>query len=180
MPPKQASAPEAMYNPVSWSLSKPQMILGIDPGTAHTGCVFVCEKRIIAAATIKTTPKTGDFEDLMARGKIVRTEIESVIAAIRPDVAVIEGYKDYGGGYKRAVSKRYYTASTISFIVQALDGAGIETHFQYADTVKSAMKAYLDAWEVKQHLIEGDAMLKNEHLRDAGAHALYYELEQRR
>lgn len=154
-------------------------VLGIDPGTANTALVIVQDGAIRAAVNIRTKPsELRDFADLVRRSKEVGSSI-TTLASDTPagsvTVAVMESYKDFGGGHKRGVKNRHMTSHTMAYIQQALDDVGIPVIYQDPDVMKKAYKAYLDAWNSGTFgLVQGDEMLTNAHRRDAAVHALYY------
>lgn len=170
------------------------LTIGIDVGIANTGVVGYerrgNDERFTFAETITTRPTDGDeYAEIVDRAVEVATRVVYVLKTKLGDESpfgadvVIESFVDQQG--RRHFSRRYMTPLVIGALAVELKRAGFVAHYQSAAVMKPAMNDYLNAWKRKRspfgrstgdRLIEGDFALTNDHLRDAGAHAVLHSL----
>jgi hypothetical protein len=162
------------------------VIVGVDPGLAHTASVAVCVRpvKIVAAYTI-TTKAAGpkpDFPTVMERGAVI-TERLGLFLATLPNVATIaiESYEDIGGGVKRIakngklIPNRWTTPAVCALIGAKLTALGYSVVWQSPSVVMTRYRDYKRAWsDGRTGLVPGDHLLTNDHLKSAACHALAY------
>lgn len=153
-------------------------ILAIDPGLANTGVVFWDGLKIARAETWKT-PSGGthqvDFDGAIERCRYQTAALWNALHDLVPDVVVVEAYRDFPGGVKRQVANRWTTPLLIGYLISAIDEYPARLVFQDPLTVMSASSSTREFWKTHKgagHIIEGDELLTNDHLRSAGAHLL--------
>lgn len=153
-------------------------VIALDPGLANTGAVFSDHGEIVRAETW-TTPSGGshavDFADCLKRVRVLEAALRAALFNFRPDVVVIESYRDFGGGHKREVANRWTTPLLLGYFLAFLLGCGVTVVFQDPATVMAATASTRTLWKSKgTGIIHGEKMLTNDHLRSAGGHLLYY------
>lgn len=155
------------------------LILAIDPGLANTGVVLLGKQMIYAAATLKTSRdhSVPEFEDAVSRSDDLAQQLRRFMALHAPagvSVAVVESYRDFGGGHKRGVKGRWTTPLAIGLLIPDIRLLSDEIVFQDPAEVMCAGRDYIALWKARKSVWPGDRNLTNEHLRSAAAHGIYY------
>lgn len=155
------------------------LLLACDPGLANTALTLFDGRRIVDVATIRSAALTTRplFSDCVKRAEETAREIVQVAERMgRPDVVVAEGYKDIPGKL-RGAKNRWTTPLSIGLMVAALRSVSESGEIVWQDP-EVVMTRYAQAvrlWALGQRgIITGDQLLRNEHLRSAAAHGLYY------
>lgn len=152
-------------------------ILAIDPGLANTGVVLFENRRIAQVFMLKTKAdgRRPEFGRSVQRGAELLVDLYSLHERIGDiDVAVVESYKDIPG-HLRGATNRWTTPLAIGLMYPAIELMAKEVVWQDPERVMTATKHMRKLWaEGRRGLIEGDALITNEHLRSAAAHGSYY------
>lgn len=168
-------------------------IVAIDPGTSHTGVVYMDERRIIDAITLpgKRVPTIGRNQQLLhERSFRIARGISAYIADKEREAVVIESFAawDHNQG-----QTSHQTPILVGHIMQELAGENlvIQTSevlrpqkgsaFDVAGLLEEAKrmkKSGASRTEIKRWLVESklrDAdRCKNDHMRSAACHGIYY------
>lgn len=161
-------------------MTERKVIIGIDPGLAHTGIAVVVDPdTILHACTVRTEADgpTPSFTLAMSRARWVATEVVRLLEEYREaiDTVVIEGYEDFGGGHLRTARNRWTTPIVCALIGDALERRGYTVVWQSASVVMAQYREYKTRWKAGQRgLVGGDSELANDHERSAACHALAY------
>ncbi len=141
-------------------------IIAIDPGTAHTGIVYMDERRIICCKTIayKSTVKQDQYA-LKARAEAIAAQLSDWMADKPHECIVMEGFLGYTGkqgGYA------FQTPYLCGYLHAALSGEEIviQTSRQVLNPKTPGNVANLKSTTF--------AGLRNDHLRSAACHGAYF------
>lgn len=150
-------------------------IVAVDPGTAHTGAVYMDERRIICAKTIayKSTVK-ADQRALMERAGAIAKQLAEWMADKPHERLVMEGFVGYPG---RQGGYTYQTPYLCGYLHAALSGESIavQTSRQVLNPRTRGNVAWMrNAMAEGREPYPGCAKLTNEHLRSAACHGIYY------
>lgn len=152
-------------------------LLCIDPGLANTGLVMFDGKRIAAVKTLtsKATSTRPDFASCIVRSEIIAHDIAAWVEHVgRPDVIVAELYRDIPGALRKA-SNRWTTPLAIGVMAPTLRTLADDLVWQDPERVMTAYAQAKRLWSLGQTgIVAGDVSLRNEHLRSAACHGLYY------
>ena len=136
-------------------------------------------KRIVDAATVRSAALSTrpQFADCVTRAEESAHQITQVVERMgRPDITVVELYRDIPG-HLRAVPNRFTTPLAIGVMVPALHALTETGEIVWQDP-ELVMTRYAQAvrlWALGQRgIITGDEALRNEHLRSAAAHGMFY------
>ena len=152
-------------------------IISIDPGTSNTGVVYMDGRRIIDVLTIHYEETVKQDQRLLwMRAHDIATQI-GWFASKRPhDLVVIEGFVGYTG---RQGGYTYQTPYLVGYLHRFLDGEPFEiqtsrqvlnSHVRGSAVAKGESKAQaLERWGW-----DGIEQLRNDHLRSAALHGIYY------
>jgi len=154
-------------------------LLCCDPGLANLGLVMFDGKRIVSTRTLRS-PSGGpvpQFAACVLRGEQLARDINAAVETMgRPDLIICEGYKDIPGPLRGARS-RWTTPLLIGQIVatlRELTETG-EIVWQDPELVMTRYAQAVRLWALGQTgIVAGDSVLRNEHLRSAAAHGLFY------
>lgn len=153
-------------------------LLCVDPGLASTALVLFDRGRISAAHTL-TTPSEGPrpkFAACVKRAEDLSRALLEAGMAMEPDIVVVELYRDIPGALRNA-SNRWATPLTIGLLIPTLralteDGSIV---WQDPELVMTRYAGYKLAWKAgTRGICRGDELLRNDHLRAAAAHGLFY------
>lgn len=154
-------------------------LLAVDPGLANTGLVMFDGKRIVDTATIRSAALSTrpQFADCVNRAEESSRELARVVDRMgKPDLIVAELYRDIPGTLRGAMN-RWTTPLAIGVMVEtmhALTETG-EIVWQDPELVMTRYSQTVRLWALGQHgIVTGDTALRNEHLRSAAAHGLFY------
>lgn len=154
-------------------------LLAVDPGLANTGLVMFDGRRIVDVATVRSAALSTrpQFADCVKRAEETAREITQVVQRMGvPDVTAVELYRDIPGALRNA-SNRWTTPLAIGVMVpalRALTETG-EIAWQDPETVMTAYAQAVRLWALGQKgIVTGDVALRNEHLRSAAAHGMFY------
>lgn len=154
-------------------------IIAIDPGTTNTGLVYMDGRRIIDAKTIHFYGAIKDDQRaLMERAgeiadRLARWAYDKDYGAI-----VIEGFV---GFTRRQSSYTFQTPYLCGYLHAAMRDWGrpivIQTSRQVLNThIKGNAAAYKSAIAEGRDVWGDCSMLRNDHVRSAAAHGIYYYL----
>lgn len=158
-------------------------IVAIDPGTTHTGIVYMDERRIIDAKTI-SYPKACGIDNYLLdeRCQNIWRQLEQFLVMHGHDVVVIEGYIPYitNRGASRATS--HQTPWLVGYLLSSLESIDITPTIQTSKQVlnprtKGNLSNQKDLLEQGRFVYEGQKLLTNDHLRCAFLHGLYYLID---
>lgn len=155
-------------------------IIAIDPGTAHTGLVYMDERRIICCKTIayKDTVKADQYA-LMTRASNIANQIRAWAADKPHECLVMEGFMGYSGkqgGYA------YQTPYLCGYLHSALSDEDIviQTSRKVLNPRTRGNLAHLKDQMALGYEVWGDsAKCTNDHLRSAAVHGIYYYINKR-
>ncbi len=151
-------------------------VVAIDPGTSNTGIVYMDERRIICAKTLryKETVK-ADQDALRERAENIARQIGAWVADKPHDAIVMEGFV---GGYRgRQGGYTFQTPYLCGYLHAALasERIAIQTSRQVLNPRSKGNAAELRAlMERGTAPIPGCDRLTNDHLRAAACHGAYY------
>jgi len=154
-------------------------LLAVDPGLANTGLVMFDGKRIVDTATIRSAALSTrpQFADCVKRAEQSAREITQAVERMgRPDITCVELYRDIPGALRNAAN-RWTTPLVIGVMVPALHALTEtgEIVWQDPETVMTCYAQAVRLWALGQRgIVTGDTALRNEHLRSAAAHGMYY------
>jgi hypothetical protein len=152
-------------------------LLAVDPGLANTGLVMFEGKRIVGVRTVRTKATTTrpDFATCLIRSQEIAREIASWCELMgRPDVIVAETYRDIPGTL-RQVANRWTTPLTIGVMYPTLTTLSDEIVWQDPERVMTAYARVKRLWALgTSGVCVGDASLRNDHVRSAACHGLFY------
>ena len=154
-------------------------LLAVDPGLANTGIVLFDGKRIVDVATIKSAAITTRplFADCVGRAESSALELAIVCERMGSvDNVVAESYRDIPGRL-RGASNRWTTPLAIGLMIptlRRLTETG-DIAWQDPEVVMTRYAQAMRLWALGQRgIVTGDELLRNEHLRSAAAHGLFY------
>lgn len=157
-------------------------IIAIDPGTRHTGIVYMDERRIIDVKTVAIPKGCGVNNDqLDERCRNIWKQMEAFVLTHDHDVVVIEGYIPYAK-MNIAKSTSHQTPWLVGYLLARLETNNENVVIQTSNKVlnpraKGNLAFQLDLLKHgKSWVYEGDKLLKNDHLRTAFLHGWYYLL----
>lgn len=150
-------------------------IIAIDPGTANTGLVYMDESRVLCVKTLTHVETVKQDQDaLMRRAETIAAAVDDWMADKPHEAVVIEGFMTYtgiGGGY---VFQTPYLCGYIHAVL-ANENLIIQTSRQVLNPrTKGNCRAVKDAVAAGREVMPGALMCKNDHLRSALAHGVYY------
>lgn len=155
-------------------------IIAIDPGTTHTGVVYMDEHRVIDAKTISYPKSCGIDNDLLDdRCRNIWRQLEQFLVMHVYEVVVIEGFVPYPGMRGVARSTSHQTPWLVGYLLKGLESLEIEPVIQTSKQVlnprtKGNLTSKKDSLEQRRYVYEGQQLLTNDHLRSAFLHGLYY------
>lgn len=154
-------------------------IVAIDPGTTHTGIVYMDDRRVIDAKTI-SYPKACGIDNYLLdeRCQNIWRQLEQFLVMHGHDVVVIEGFVPYPG-MRAAKSTSHQTPWLVGYLLRGLEGINIVPVIQTSKQVlnprtKGNLSNQKDLLEQRRFVYEGQKLLTNDHLRCAFLHGLYY------
>lgn len=160
-------------------------IIAIDPGTRHTGIVYMDEKRIIDAKTVAFPSACGiDQYALDERCRNIWQQIEPFLLTHDHEKLVIEGFIPYTG-MKVARSTSHHTPWLVGYILAGLEQCDEDIAIQTSKQVlnprtRGNLAAQYDMLKhSKTWVYAGDHILTNDHLRTAFLHGWYYLLNRK-
>ena len=150
-------------------------IIAIDPGTAHTGLVYMDEHRIICCKTIafKGAVK-ADQDALKERAQAIARQIIDFAADKPHECIVMEGFMGYTGkqgGYS------FQTPYLCGYLHSALEGERIviQTSRKVLNPRTRGNLAHFKTQMANGYEVWKDcAKCSNDHLRSAAVHGIYY------
>ena len=150
-------------------------IIAIDPGTAHTGLVYMDEHRIICCKTIafKGAVK-ADQDALKERAQAIARQIIDFAADKPHECIVMEGFMGYTGkqgGYS------FQTPYLCGYLHSALEGERIviQTSRKVLNPRTRGNLAHLKTQMAHGYEVWKDCeKCSNDHLRSAAVHGIYY------
>lgn len=157
-------------------------IIAIDPGTRHTGIVYMDERRIIDAKTVAFPSACGvDQYALDERCRNIWQQAESFLLTHDHEKLVIEGFVPYPG-MKVARSTSHQTPWLVGYLLSGLEKLGEDVAIQTSKQVlnprtRGSLATQYDMLKnPKTWVYQGDDLLTNDHLRTAFLHGWYYLL----
>lgn len=158
-------------------------IIAIDPGTTHTGLVYLNEHRVVDAKTVSFPRKACGIDNnlLDERCNAIWLQVERFLIEHPHSVVVIEGYVPYAG--PRQTSTLHQTPWLVGFLLARLEDFGCQVAIQTSKEVlnprsKGNMAAERDLMAKGKRVYEGQQLIKNDHLRTALCHGIYYLIGQ--
>lgn len=155
-------------------------IVAIDPGTTHTGLVYMDERRVIDVKTISFPKSVGiDNKLLDDRCKNIWRQAEQFLMMHGHKQVVIEGYRPYPG-MRIARSTSHQTPWLVGYLLRGIEGNGeepiIQTSHQVLNPRTEGNVAIYKDYLVhgRYQVYEGQKLLTNDHLRTAFLHGFYY------
>ena len=154
-------------------------IIAIDPGTTHTGMVYMTTQGSVLDVDTANFYKAlnTDNEALIIRCTLIWLRISAFLESHPHSMVVIEGYKPYGG-MRVARATSHQTPWLIGHITACLGAAGEPFTVQLSDAVlrknRGGMGCVLEGLKDGSVKFNGSNLLSNEHLRTAAMHGLYY------
>lgn len=150
-------------------------IVAVDPGTSNTGLVYMDERRILCAKTLryKSTVK-ADQDALRARAENIARQIAAWVADKPHDALVMEGFMGYPG---RQGGYAFQTPYLCGYLHAALAGEdiAIQTSRQVLNPHTRGNVAELRAlMERGCSPYPGSELCTNDHLRAAACHGAYH------
>lgn len=150
-------------------------IIAIDPGTAHTGIVYMDSRRVISAKTIAYRRTVRDDQSaLMERAANIARQIDEWAADKPHDAMVIEGFVGYPG---RQGGYTFQTPYLCGYLHAALSDENIviQTSRQVLNPRSRGNTAeYKALMERGMSPLPGCELCTNDHLRSAACHGIYY------
>lgn len=152
------------------------ILMASDPGLANSAFVTFMDGVIVESQTF-TTKADGrkvDFVKALARARVQADAFQQLLLKTGPDHVVIEGYEDFGGGYKRTVKDRWTTPLVLARFDQVLDDRDVFVHWQLPSVVLGQLGGYKHHWAAgRTGLFPGDHLVTNDHERSAAVHGIY-------
>lgn len=150
-------------------------IIAIDPGTRNTGLVYMDEARIIACKTIHfVKPCKNDQREVMERALSIATQVSNWLVDKPHEAVVIEGFLAY---QKRQSAYTWQTPMLCGALYNELkeDNVIVQTSAEVLNPARRGnMAAEKQALAEKKEIIADVEKLRNDHLRSAATHGLYY------
>lgn len=153
-------------------------IVAVDPGALHTGVVYMDNRRVIDVATI-SYPKAvkGDNHLLDERCEAIWRRLWRFLADHPHDCVVVEGYQQQGGRGHMAMS--HQTPWVVGSLTAHLHREGEDVRIQTSAQVLNPKARNNCAWVVDaakdgREVCPGSEKCRNEHLRSALAHGVYW------
>ncbi len=162
-------------------MSRPRIVVGIDPGLESTALVVFTDGRITDACTFTTKARgpRPDFASVIERGSSQAQRVVEALSEIEHvDAVAIEEYEDFGGGHLRTrnnkpIPLRWTTPAVCALIGAQVDALGYAVTWQRPSLVMAHYREYKARWAAKQFgIVPGDELLTNDHTRSAACHAL--------
>lgn len=153
-------------------------IVAVDPGSLHTGVVYMDSRRVIDVATI-AYPKSvkGDNGLLDERCEAIWRRLWSFLADHPHDLVVIEGYQQQGGRGHLSMSHQtpWLVGSLTAHLHREGEHVSIQTSAQVLNPRARSNCAWVqDAVRDGRDVFSGAEKCTNEHLRSALAHGVYW------
>lgn len=153
-------------------------IVAIDPGTAHTGLVWMDRREILDAKTIAPggAAVKADQRSLMERARLIAECISDWMLDRPHGLVVIEGFVTFQGS-SRGNAYTFQTPYLCGYLHRALMGERIEVQLSsqvFNKRSPRSMYAAREAMAAGEYPMKGSHLLKNEHTRSAACHGLYW------
>lgn len=150
-------------------------IICVDPGTSNTGLVFMDEKRIIDACTLRfRNVIRADQDMLRERAAEISLMVRSWMAERPHEAVIIEGFVTFQG---RQSGYTYQTPYLVGYLHSDLadENIVIQTSRQVLNPHTRGNVAHIrDAMECGGAPYPGSKLCVNDHLRAAACHGIYY------
>lgn len=162
-------------------------IICIDPGIANTGLVYMDERSVLAAKTVRTAqPKGAGLDALHSRLRTIEAAMVAWMADKPHEAVVIEDFVHYG---TRNNCFTYKTPYTCGYLDKVLDGENVIwqdaptvlSHRSKKSPLRSKTRAGAQALAVALvrgygggHMIADAPKTTAEHLYSAFVHGIYY------